>query len=397
MKPSPTLEDLVGIEHSKLGFYQELQQKMELLKASNQELEEKRREIQALLDGISDLMIVLSEDLKIQRVNHVFQQWFPGINPIGLHCYKLFREQNGRCEDCPARRALDGEEIVKDLRAYKINDELRHFDIVASPLETGPKGERTVLLFKRDVTLEKEYQAKFYQAEKMATIGALAAGVAHEINNPLTAISGFAEGIQRRIKYIENLADQEMLEDFREYTRTIIDECLRCRDIVKSLLTFSRPTASSLGLVNINQCVNNTLFILKHYFNERHGITVNTNLATGIPLVIGNESQLKQVIINLLTNAFDATEDGGEIIIITRFVKNDSIELIVKDTGCGIPDEIQDKLFEPFFTTKPVGKGIGVGLSTCYSIVNNHRGEITVTSDEGQGASFKVSLPGADI
>jgi len=388
-----TLEDLVGIEHSKLGFYQELQQKVEQLKTSNQELEKKRKEIQALLDGITDLMLVLSEDMKIQRVNHVFSEWFPGINPIGKYCYEVFRDQSDKCKDCPARRALDLDQIVKDLCIYKVDGKFRHFDIIASPLKIRPTGERNVLLFKRDVTLEKEYQAQFNQAEKMATVGALAAGVAHEINNPLAAINGFAEGLQRRIAKIRDKVDPDILADFTEYTETIIREGLRCRDIVQTLLTFSRPVAASLGPVDMNKCVKDTLFILKHHFKEHHNIAVLTGLQPNLPLVLGDEPQLKQVIINLFTNAFDATREGGRISIVTKEAENGAVVLVVEDTGCGIPDEFHDKLFEPFFTTKPVGKGIGIGLSTCYSIVNNHHGEITVNSKQGAGTAFTVTLP----
>lgn len=392
-----TLEDLVGIEHCKLGFYQELQQNVEQLKTSNQELEKKRKEIQAVLDGITDLMLVLTEDLKIQRVNHVFSEWFPGVESIGSYCFEVFRGNNSKCDDCPAKRSLDLDKIVKDLCIYKVNGKFRHFEIIASPLKTGATGERNVLLFKRDVTLEKEFQAQFYQAEKMATVGALAAGVAHEINNPLAAISGFAEGLQRRIGRIQGKVEPEILEDFEEYTDTIIKECLRCRDIVQTLLTFSRPMAASLSPVDMNQCVKDTLFILKHHFKEQNNIAVQTELAVNLPVILGDESQLKQVIINLFTNAFDATAEGDVIRIITNAGANGGVELIVEDSGCGIPAELHDKLFEPFFTTKPVGKGIGIGLSTCYSIVNNHRGEITVISKDGQGTSFKVFLPGIDL
>jgi signal transduction histidine kinase len=397
VKKTTTLEDLIGIEHSKLGFYQELQQKVEQLKNSNMELEKKRKEIQAVLDGITDLMLVLSEDLKIQRVNHVFADWFPGIDPIGRYCFEIFRGKPSKCTDCPAERSLDLEKIVKDLCIYKVDEKFRHFEIIASPLKTDPAGERNVLLFKRDVTLDKEFQAQFYQAEKMATVGILAAGVAHEINNPLAAISGFAEGLQRRIGRIEGQVEPEILEDFTEYTETIIKECLRCRDIVQTLLTFSRPVASSLGPVDMNQCVRDTLFILKHHFKEQHNVAVQTELQANLPVIMGDESQLKQVIINLFTNAFDATADGDIIRIITSAAPHGGVELIVEDSGCGIPGELHDKLFEPFFTTKPVGKGIGIGLSTCYSIVNNHCGEITVTSREGQGTFFKVSLPGITL
>lgn len=391
-----TLEDLVGIEHCKLGFYQDLQQKVEQLRGSNLELEKKRKEIQALLDGITDLMVVLDEDLTIQRVNHVFTEWYPSIDPIGQHCHHVFRGKEGRCDDCPALRSLDRDEIVKDLCIYKVGEDFKHYEIIASPLKTSPTGERQVLLFKRDVTLEKEFQAQFYQAEKMATVGTLAAGVAHEINNPLTAILGFAEGIKRRNAKLKGTIDDELHADFKEYTETIIKECLRCRDIVQTLLTFSRPTVASIGQVDLNQCVTDTLFILKHHFKEHRDLSVKTELQDNLPTILGDESQLKQVIINLLTNAFDATEAGGQILIKTLAEEDASVTLIIEDNGCGIPLEVQDKLFEPFFTTKPVGKGIGIGLSTCYSIVNNHRGEISVTSAVGKGSAFRVSLPGME-
>ncbi len=397
MKSITSLEDLIGIEHCKIGFYQELQQKVEQLKNSNEELEKKRQEIQAVLDGITDLMLVLSDDLKIQRVNHVFTEWFPGVDPIGRHCYQIFRGENAQCDDCPALRSLDLREIVKDCCIYKVDGQYRHFDIIASPLETGPTGERNVLLFKRDITQDKELQSQFNQAEKMATVGALAAGVAHEINNPLAAISGFAEGIQRRIKLIKTSVEDEIIEDFEEYTDTIIKECFRCRDIVQTLLSFSRPIASTLSPVDINKCVNDTLFILKHHFKAQGDVSLNSRFDPELPMIMGDESQLKQVIINLFSNAFDATEDGGTISIFTRTTQQQGVQLVVKDTGRGIPAEYLDKLFEPFFTTKRVGQGVGIGLSTCYSIVNNHGGEITVKSQEGQGASFKVSLPGIEL
>ncbi len=395
MKPTTTLDDLIGIEHCKLGFYQELQQKVEQLKASNLELDKKRREVQAVLDGITDVMAVLSEDLKIQRVNHVFNEWFPGVDPVGQYCYDLLLcGQEHFCDDCAVKRSLDSDDIVKDLCTYKVDGKLKHFRIIASLLKSGSTGKRRILLSKRDVTLEKEFQAKFYQAEKMATVGTLAAGVAHEINNPLAAISGFAEGLQRRISRIRNKVDQDILEDFEEYTETIINECLRCHDIVQTLLTFSRPVASSLCLVDMNKCVEDTLFILKHHFKEHHNVTIRPELGNELPSIMGDEPQLKQVIINLITNAFDAIGENGEIVIKTLANEGNGVDLFVEDSGCGIPFEVKDKLFEPFFTTKPVGKGIGVGLSTCYTIVKHHGGEISVTSDEGKGATFRVTIPG---
>jgi len=393
MSHATTLEDLIGIEHSKLGFYQELKRKIEELKSSNSELEKKRTEIVALLDGITDLMVVLSEDLRILSVNHIFTEWYPNADAIGHFCYEFFQQKDAPCPNCPALRALDRDEIVKDLCLYKREDKFRHFDVIASPLKTNPTSQRKVLLFKRDVTREKEFQAQYYQAEKMATVGTLAAGVAHEINNPLTAISGFAEGLQRRLGRIHGKVDEDLYNDFEEYTETIIKECLRCRDIVSSLLSFSRPVDSSFIPVNLNKCINDTLFILKHHLKEQHKVTVSTYLYKDLPDIMGDESQLKQVIINLLTNALDAIGENGTILIRTSLEKDGWVELIVEDSGCGIPMAIQNKLFEFFFTTKPAGKGIGIGLSTCYSIVKHHKGEISVFSEEGKGATFCVLIP----
>ncbi|WP_027178414.1 two-component system sensor histidine kinase NtrB [Maridesulfovibrio bastinii] len=396
MAPLTSLNDLIGIKHCKLGFYQDLQRKVEELKSSNAELENQRKENQAILDAITDLMIVLSEDLKIRSVNHVFNEWYPGVNPIGKHCYKILRNRDSQCEDCPVLVAIDRDEIAKDTCIYKVDDKYRHFELIASPLKTDARFKRHVLLFKRDVTLEKEFQAQFYQAEKMATVGTLAAGVAHEINNPLTAINGFAEGIKRRLKYIEDSLDEELYDDFCEYTDTIISECLRCRDIVRTLLTFSRPVCASFTRLNLNKCVNDTMIILKHHIKDSCKISVKVVLDEDLPEIMGDESHLKQVIINLLVNAFDATKDGGSILIRTYSDEHNWVGLIVEDNGCGIPIELQDKLFEPFFTTKPVGKGIGIGLSTCYSIVKSHGGEIGMHSEEGAGSSFCVRIPGAD-
>ncbi len=393
MSVKTTLEDLIGIEHCKLGFYQELQQKVEELKLTNDQLEKKSRENQALLEGISDLMVVLSADLKIQSVNHVFQEWFPGIDPVGQYCYTIFHDKKTGCDNCLVLRALDLDITTRDSCIYKLKGKNRHFESTASPLKKSCSGEKNVLLFQKDVTQQKELQAQFYQAEKMATLGTLAAGVAHEINNPLTAINGFTEGLQRRLPRIHNSVDEELYEDFKEYIRTILSECVRCRNIVSTLLSFSRPEMSKFNPVDLNQCINDTLFILKHHFRQRKKSMIKISLHPELPWILGDESQLKQVIINLLINALDATGENDTILIRTNIDQSGAIMLVVEDTGCGIREELLDKLFEPFFTTKPVGKGVGIGLSTCYSIVKNHNGTITTTSIPGEGSSFYVLLP----
>ncbi len=388
-----TIQDLIGIEHSKLNFFQELQHSIVELKASHDRSEAQRREIAAIFDGITDLMMVLSEDMRIISVNHVFMEIFPDGDPRGKFCYELFTGNSVPCPTCPAFQSLKKDTVCRETAIFRIGNRNMHFEMVSSPLKSPHLKEHQVLIFKRNVTMEKEYQAKFYQAEKMATMGMLAAGVAHEINNPLTAVSGFAEGIRRRIPKLEGQVDEAILDDFREYTDTILKECQRCQTIVQTLLTFSRPTKSAFVPVCINTVVTDTIRILHHHFKKRPGLRVELSLQENLPLIYGDEAQLKQVALNLLTNAVDAIAGDGTLTISSSPHESGGICLQVRDTGCGIGEDKFNKLFEPFYTTKPVGKGIGIGLATCYTIVQEHEGDISVTSTLGEGTCFTVTLP----
>ncbi len=398
-QPRTTLDDLIGIDHTKLGFFEELQHKIVELEQTNQETEDRRREIAAILDGISDLMMVLTEDLEIISVNQVFRETFPDFKePEGHYCYNVFRNEYKPCPECPAFRSLSTNTVCKETAIFKLCGQNRQYEMVASPLKNPDWPQHRVLIFKRDVTMEKVYQAKYYQAEKMATLGVLATGIAHEVNNPLAAISGYAQGLQRRLGHLEEHVDPKAVEDFREYTETIVSECRRCRDIVRSLLTFGHPS-SNFAPMHVNQLVAETLKLLEHHLKRQPDIIIDPSLNRDLPCTYGDAPQLKQVLLNLLTNAVDAVsaEDPdrgpGVIRVRTYAPGEDLVRLTVSDNGMGIPPENLDKLFEPFFTTKPVGKGVGIGLSTCYNIVREHKGEITVESQLGAGSTFTVTLP----
>ncbi|BCS89785.1 two-component system sensor histidine kinase NtrB [Pseudodesulfovibrio sediminis] len=394
MTPSTTLSDLIGIEHSKLGFFQELQHTIEELQAANEESESQRREIAAILDGITDVMMVLSENLRIISVNHVFRKLFKGVEPEGKYCYELFRNSVDACPECPAFRSLSTNKVCKELAFFRIDGRKHQFEMIASPLKSTGSSENRVLIFKRDVTMEKEYQAKYYQAEKMATVGTLATGVAHEVNNPLMAISGYAEGIQRRLDKLPEDVPTDLKEEFAEYTDTILKECNRCQEIVKSLLNFGHPANSVFGIVNVNGVVKETLNILGYHLKRSRKLTLDIDLSEDLPLIYADEPRLKQVMLNLMTNATDALQGKeGTISVRTRMISSGAIVFEVEDSGSGISPAIQDRLFDPFFTTKPVGKGIGIGLSTCYNIVKEHNGEIDVLSETGKGSLFRVTLP----
>ena len=294
MRTLPSLEDLVGIEHCKLGFYQELRQSIEELKASHKESEHRRQEIAAILDGITDLMMVLSEDMRILSVNRVFHELLGEEKAEGRFCYEVFRQQTIPCPECPAHRSFRTNTVCKETAIFKIDGRNRQFEMVASPIQNPDKPEKNILIFKRDVTMEKEYQAKFYQAEKMATIGVLAAGVAHEVNNPLAAVSGFAEGIKRRLRKLGSGQDEQNLADIEDYASTILKECKRCQDIVHTLLSFSRPVSVGFSPLSLNFVVNDTLKLLRHKLKKKDpSLHLHLELDQQLPSIYGDEPQLK--------------------------------------------------------------------------------------------------------
>jgi signal transduction histidine kinase len=390
----PKIEDLIGLGHTKLGFFKEVQTKIGELQKSNLELEHERRQVQAILDGITDIVAVVALDYRIQTVNNSFYKIYEAKNPKNAFCYKVFRQRSEPCMQCPLREAFQRNHVCSQNTIITIKGRNRHFTITASPLRTTEEQPGDVIIVKRDVTLEKEYQEKYYHAEKMATIGLLAAGVAHEINNPLTAINGFTQGLRRRLPQLErNLKDSPLLEDYVEYLDIIHKECRRCRDIVKSLLTFSPRKAPDFSRVDLNPLIRNVMRLLHHRVKYLPQDMLKLSLEPELPVIKGNPAELEQVILNLILNALDAVDKKqGEILLKTYSKGESCIILKVIDNGRGIDADHLQKVFDPFFTTKPVGQSIGIGLSTCYHIIQAHGGEIMVDSAPGEGAVFTVTL-----
>jgi len=394
MKPKTDIEDLIGLGHTKLGFFKEVQEKIGELRKSNRELKNQRQHVQAILDGITDIVAVISPDYRIQSVNHSYYDIYPGPEPAEGLCYRIFRGRNAPCEACVLRDALASNQVCRQDTIIPVQGRNRHFSITASPLRNTRGLPTDILVVKRDVTLEKEFQAQYYHAEKMATIGLLAAGVAHEINNPLTSIQGFADGLQRRMAQLNQVIDDTALKgDFEEYLDIIRRECRRCSGIVQSLLTFSPRKTAERSRINLDPLIRNVLRILHHKLKHYPEDLIRLDLDAHLPAIRGNAAELEQVILNLVLNALDAVDPAGAIHIRTLAQADAQVLLEVADNGRGIPAEDLPKLFEPFFTTKPVGKGIGIGLSTCYHIIQAHGGEIGVDSVFGRGSVFSVRLP----
>jgi PAS domain S-box-containing protein len=395
-----SIDDILGIGHTKLGFFQEWQLNLRALKNAHHESERQRMANSAILEGITDIMMVLDENMRILSVNKVMKDLFPNRNCVGEYCYSLFTNERRPCRECPAYRSLQHNTVNRESAIFQIDGRNMHFDMVASPLPPQPgSSNRAVLMFKRDVTREKALQAQIYQAEKMASIGTLAAGVAHEINNPLTAIAGFAEGIQRRVPRLLESAPPDLAADLTEYTGTILQECNRCRDIVQALVNFSRPLPSPKA-VCLASMIEEALSLLRHAIKQYKGITIKLELDRDMPDVWLDDTQVRQVVLNLVTNALDALTICPDqdiepvptgMIIIRTMREYGNVVIQVEDSGSGIKPQHLGMAFEPFFTTKP--KGLGLGLSVCYSVVKAHGGEISLVRTPHGTTKATVSLP----
>jgi signal transduction histidine kinase len=239
----------------------------------------------------------------------------------------------------------------------------------------------SVVVF-RDVSDRAHLEAITRQSEKMAAIGQLAAGVAHELNNPLSVILGFAQSLIRRITHTDPTSLPLL---------SIERESLRCRTLVQNLLIFSREHKPGFSPEDPVGVIKSALMLIETQTRVKK-INIVTEFPTEAPTVQMDGNQLQQVIINLCTNAIDAMPAGGTLTIGFQ-CHNDAVEIRVADTGTGIPAEIQAKIWEPFFTTKEVGKGTGLGLSLIYEIIKKHNGRIDLQSELGKGTVFIIHLP----
>jgi len=227
--------------------------------------------------------------------------------------------------------------------------------------------------------------------EKMASIGKMAAVLAHEINNPLSGILTYAKLLRKWIDREDG--GESHRRDIRDSLDLIATESRRCGDLVKNLLTFSRTTPMNLQITNLNEIADRSLRLIQHQFDLAN-IQVQADLDPNLPPVLCDGAQIEQVLLALMVNAIDAMPQGGNLWLTTQLrSENDTVRMVVRDDGAGIPPDLLPRLFEPFLTTKEVGRGVGLGLAISRSILERHNGSIEVQSELGRGTTFTVTLP----
>lgn len=363
-----------------------------------QQVEVERRLTAGIIDALPLGLYVIDREYRVQAWNSNREIGFQGVSrdrAIGRLIFEVLHRQ-----PADALRA-EFDEVFQTGRMQQFNIESeasgrrRTYRISKIPMRLGDGPVTHVISVGEDITEWSTAQERWAQSEKLAAIGQLAAGVMHEINNPLATVAACAESLSLRLSDLRR-SGVVVPESTDEFTRIIDQEVQRCKRIIDSLLTFSRPKSVEKRPTDLNAVVEQALFLVKHHARFKR-LRLQTILDPDVESVPANAEQLTQVIMALLINAADAMDEQGSITIRTRKGVSDAEAAIAEviDDGVGIARNELPRIFDPFYTTKPPGRGTGLGLSICYSIIANHGGRIEVDSAVGAGSTFRVLLPNA--
>ena len=381
-----TLAASVGAAIDNARLFEDLTAANTDLRMSKEEAERSRSTLITIFDNLDDELYIVDRQYRVVAVNRARAER-AGRQPrelVGRTCYQVLM---GRDVICPACRA--GETFAqgsKTQRIERLDDPQR--GTVEREIYTYPIVDRQgqviqTILQMRDVTEQRRLEASLAQAEKLAALGQLAAGVAHELTNPLTAVIGNAQFMRRQV---------EGQPEYQEALELIEQAGHRAHKVVRDLLDFARQESLAMQEMQVNHSVEQALALM-HGQWKKAGATLHVELAPDLPPVRGNPDQLQTVWLNLLLNARDALMGKPGEVRVRSFERDGWVVVQVSDTGVGIPAQQRSRIFEPFFTTKDPGKGTGLGLSTSYRVVQQHGGRILVDSAPGQGATFSVELP----
>jgi signal transduction histidine kinase/HAMP domain-containing protein len=343
------------------------------------EIEREKQKLDNIVKGIGTGLALIDRKMQLSWYNEVFEEWFGKIDiSQGIKCYEL---ANITSDECPAAQTFsDGRIGQVELVMDTCTGEKRVFQFTTGPIRNGDNIVK-VLVMMQDITEKKQLESQVMHQKKMAAFGMMAAGVAHEIGNPLSSLSSL-------VQYTERKNYEESTKEMFALMRSNID---RIANIVREMVNFSRPPKYDWEPAQVNDIIQSAIGIAKYNPNGR-GVEVKTFLDPEIPLINLVPDQLLQACLNILLNAYDAVGIEGELSVSSK-LKDEKIEIIFRDNGCGMDKGVIEHVFEPFFTTKETGDGTGLGLSVSYGIIKNFGGEILVESQIGEGTAFTIVLP----
>ena len=385
-----TLQNITGVRDSsgRIAQMRGLMLDVTEQKMFQAQLQRERDFNQKILNTTQSMILVLDTAGLISYANRrCYDAGYREEEMIGRHLVDLVDGAQRKEFEAALETTAHGQQVENlEARAKRGDGTLGYFSISLSPMRDEQNTVNSVVVVMTDITDAALLQAKLAHAERMATIGRLVSGVAHEVNNPLAAILGFTDLL------IEN---PQMPASAQEPLGIILQETQRTKYIVQDLLSFARQRPVQKEAVKVAAILRQTIKLRSYDFTS-HGVEVVEEFEEDLPATIGDSQQLQQVFLNIVNNAYDAIQESGRRGMITLRTKRaaDSIEVSITDNGTGISDAA--RIFDPFFTTKPTGKGTGLGLSICYGIVRAHAGEIQCwNNEEGDGSTFLVRLPAA--
>jgi two-component system, NtrC family, sensor kinase len=358
------------------------------------QIEKQRRFMAKVVDSLPVGLYVIDREFRVQTWNHKRETGALGVSrgdALGRPIFDVLHRQPAEVLRREFQDVFDSGRLQQFHMESTASGEVRTYRISKIPMRLDGEQVTHVITIGEDITDWREAQDRIAQTEKLAALGTLAAGVMHEINNPLATIAACAEATSIRVE-AENQRLGPIAAELREALELVSQEVQRCKRITDSVLDFSRPKPATKSLVDVNAVIDRTLFLLKHHPRfKRLTVAVEADRTIG-PAVLADEEQLVQVFMALLLNAVDAMQEQGTVRLRSRA---DDLLVVaeVVDEGVGIRRAELNKIFEPFYTTKPPGRGTGLGLSVCYAIVSAHGGRIEVDSIPGAGSVFRILLP----
>ncbi len=356
--------------------------------------EEHRKFTESVLDSLPVSLYVIDKDYNIvmwNRHREIGIQGMPRDSVIGRNVFEILTKYPQGKLSREFERAFKTGKIER-IEQQTADDDgtTRHWMVSKVPMLDEAGRVSHVITVGEDVTMRVEAIHAVGRAEKLAAVGRLAAGVVHEINNPLATISACAEALESRVEE-GAFGNSAEVEDLSEYLGLIRSEAFRCKSITTGLLDFSRVRTGNRNDVDLVSIIESSARLVTHQ-QRGEGIEIVLDIENDLPQITADEGQLQQAFIALATNAIDAMPDGGTLKFRAALQRN-RVVIEISDTGIGIKPEDISKIFEPFFTTKEVGKGTGLGLAVCYGIITDHEGRLSVRSNPGKGTTFTINLP----
>ena len=367
------------------------------VQASFQQIEEQKRYLEKLIDSVDDCVIVVDRDRRIVMVNRSFAsrfgaQWEDAVGgPCAPRPNGPLRPCDGGSFPCPAERTFELGTMTKAMGCVEREGGRREFwEILASPVKDDEGKVSQVVEVMRDITERRLLEQRLSHSERLASLGIMASGICHEINNPLASITTCLDGLQRRV-LDRGVSGDEDIQEITGYFRLIQKEITRCKALTSKLLTLSEKPKARLDCVEIHPLLRGTLSLLNEQAQARQ-ISITTDLSPELETLLADGDQLQQVFINLLFNAMEAIGTAGQIRVTTRR-QGERAVIQVTDTGRGIQPEDLERVFDPFFTKAMGKRGVGLGLTICESIVRQHKGDIRIQSQPGEGTTVTIVLP----